>query len=217
MYGITLDDGKNKIHTFNDWGLFLSSFDIGEAVPKTTYVDITGGDGTLDLTEVYGRVFYKDRTHTIVLSDLDTNLRWEDKLDLIMAYIHGKTFKITADYNKMWYYIGRIEISKYATSKRLGKITLKCVCEPYKYKQYKTIISSEVNESTDVICPNSKMVVTPTFKADSLMDFTYNGVTYPLQKDVETIYEDIQFIEGNNELIFNGNGNVVISYQEGTL
>lgn len=217
MYGVTFDDGKSKIHTFEDWGLFLSSFSIGEATPKTEYVDVVGGDGSIDLTEAYGRVFYKDRTHTITFQDLDDKLRWTDKLDEITSFLHGKVFKITPDFNQAWYYYGRVEVNKYATSKRLATITLKAVCEPYKYKQYKTIVNEQINGKTEVNCLNSRMVVTPTFKASKAMNFKFNDNQYSLQADTETIYADILLNEGSNIFEFDGEGIVNISYQEGIL
>lgn len=217
MYGVTFESGNVKAHTFKDWGLFLSSFDIGEATPKTEYVDIVGGDGSIDLTEAYGRVFFKDRTHTIKLQNLDDDLRWSEKLDEITSFLHGRLFKITADYNPLWYYYGRVEVNKYATSKRLATITLKAVCEPYKYKQYKTIIDEDINGITEINCLNSRMVITPTFKVSNAMNFSFNNKQYSLQADTETIYPDVLLNEGSNIFVFEGEGNVNISYQEGTL
>ena len=215
--GITFESNGIKKHTFEDWGLFLSSFSIGEATPKTEYVDIVGGNGTLDLTEIYDHIFYKDRTHTIVLTSLDDELRFTSKLDEITAFLHGRKFNITTDFNSDWYYVGRVEVNKYATSKRLGQITLKCVCEPFKYKRYKTYVSEIVNGTDiEVVCPNSRMEVVPTFRANTNMTFEYNGATYTLTDD-DTIYNDIFFTEGNNILKVTGNGTITISYQEGTL
>lgn len=217
MNGIMFEIDGIKKHTFEDWGLLLSSFSIGEATPKTEYVDIVGGNGTLDLTEIYGQIFFKDRTHTIVLTSLDDELRFTDKLDEITAFLHGRKFKITNDFNNEWYYVGRVEVNKYATSKRLGKITLKCVCEPYKYKQHKTIIVEAINGTdVEVACPNSRMEVVPTFRASTNMNFKFNNNTYAIS-DNDTIYNDIIFGEGNNIIKVTGNGTITISYQEGTL
>lgn len=214
--GVTFETENKKVHTFEDWGLLLSSFSIGEATPKTEYVDIVGGNGTLDLTEIYDHIFYKDRTHTITLTCLDDEVRFTSKLDEITAFLHGRKFKITCDFNKDWYYVGRVEVNKYATSKRLGTITLKAVCEPFKYKQYKTIINEAINGVTEVNCVNSRMDVVPVFRASAPMTFKFNGNQYALDDD-DTIYNDIFFKEGNNIIEFTGQGNVTISYQEGTL
>lgn len=217
MFGVQFDDGNKKIHSFYDWGLLLSSFDVGEATPKTEYVDIVGGDGTLDLTEAYGRIFFDDRTVTITFQYLDDDLRFTGKLDTLTAYFHGKTFKITPDYNSKWYYYGRIEVNKYATSKRLGTITLKATCEPYKYKSYETVISKAINGTLEINCHNSRMPVSPTFLAPNGATFTFGGEEFTLQPNTEMAFEKVVLEKGDNVLIFKGNGNVKISYQEGTL
>ena len=57
-----------NIHSFYDLNLILSAVDIEPAKPKTTYVDVPGGDGSLDLTEALGEVKYYDRTHKFTLT-----------------------------------------------------------------------------------------------------------------------------------------------------
>ena len=217
MYGVTFDDGSNRIHSFRDMGLLLSSFDVGEASPKTEYVDIVAGDGTIDLTEAYGRVFFDDRTLTISFQDLDDNLRFTEKLDKITSFLHGKTFKIIPDYNVYWYYYGRVEVNKYSTSKRLATITLKCTVEPYKYKIHDTIINEDISGKTELNCVNARMPVTPTFTVSTAMNFTFKDKSYSLQANTETIYADIVLDEGDNLFEFDGEGNVNIEYQEGRL
>ena len=57
MNGIKFDD----IHSFYDLNLVLSQVDIPPATAKTSFVDIPGADGSVDMTEALGSVKYKDR------------------------------------------------------------------------------------------------------------------------------------------------------------
>ena len=50
--GISFDN----IHSFYDLNLILSGVEITPAKPKTNYVDIVGGDGSIDMTEAHGDV-----------------------------------------------------------------------------------------------------------------------------------------------------------------
>ena len=215
MNGVTFTNNNVSIHSYDDWGLLLSSVSIGLPSVKTEYIDITGGNGKLDLTEVYGKVFYDDRTITINLTALDDDLRWDDKLDLIAAYLHGKTFKITFDNNNAWYYYGRLSLDKYSTSKRLGKIALKAICEPYKLKHNKTLVVKQINGTTLVNCVNARMETMPTFSVSSPMTMKFKDKTYSL--DGEMKFSDIEFTEGDNYLEFTGTGEATITYQEGTI
>ena len=65
--GVTFDD---RIHTERDWGLKLISIYIPMPDPKTQTVDIPGGDGTIDLTEINGRPAYEDRDGLELVFDL---------------------------------------------------------------------------------------------------------------------------------------------------
>ena len=65
--GVTFAD---KIHTERDWGLKLLSVYIPMPTPKTQLVDIPGGDGNIDLTEINGRPAYSDRQGVELVFDL---------------------------------------------------------------------------------------------------------------------------------------------------
>ena len=54
--GIYFDD----LHSFHDLNLILAPFVPTPAEPKEKYIDITGGDGSLDMTEALGEVKFKD-------------------------------------------------------------------------------------------------------------------------------------------------------------
>ena len=60
--GVTFAD---KIRTERDWGLKLLSIYIPMPKPKTQLVDIPGGDGSIDLTEINGRPAYNDQTSVV--------------------------------------------------------------------------------------------------------------------------------------------------------
>lgn len=57
-----------KYHSYDDFGLILSSVHIPPAAPKTNYVDIPGADGQLDLTEALGCVRYQMREAEFVFT-----------------------------------------------------------------------------------------------------------------------------------------------------
>ena len=53
MYtGVTFN---GKIHTWRDWGLIPVRIYIPMPEPKVQEIDIPGGDGSIDLTEINGR------------------------------------------------------------------------------------------------------------------------------------------------------------------
>lgn len=92
--GVTLDD---RIHTSRDWGLKLISIYLPMPQPKTQLIDIPGGDGNIDLTEInMGRPAYKDRDGLELVFDLMDGdyATWFMKYSQFAAEVHGKKIKM---------------------------------------------------------------------------------------------------------------------------
>ena len=94
--GVTFAD---KIHTERDWGLKLLSVYIPMPAPKTQLVDIPGGDGNIDLTEINGRPAYSDRQGVELVFDLmDGDYKiWFMKYSEFAKEVHGKKVKMILD------------------------------------------------------------------------------------------------------------------------
>lgn len=216
--GLTLENDDVKIHTLADFNIVLTSFNLGVPTPKTSYVDVVGGNGTIDLTDVYGDVFYNDRIHDFNFFSIKTDfVGFAETMKNIIAFLSGKVFKITLDIDPEWYYIGRMELNKYTTTLQIANIGLKATCKPYKYKQYETIVRKTITGNGVANCTNSLMKVCPTFLSDSDMTVSYDGIEYLLKANTQTQFDDIVFAEGINKVKIAGNGNVDIRYQEGAL
>ena len=63
MNGITFISINENIskHSFRDFGLVLTSQEIGLPAPKTYIVEIEGRNGSLDLSESFGEIKYENR------------------------------------------------------------------------------------------------------------------------------------------------------------
>ena len=115
-----------------------------------------------------------------------------------------------------FYYKGRIKFNKYTSSKATGTIVLDVEAEPYKYKREITVQTNQVNTKSVIAYKINRMEVIPTFKATDNMTFDFNGNTYSLGT-TETIFPDVEFVEGDNVIVWHGNVIVTVTYQEGAL
>jgi predicted phage tail component-like protein len=143
-------------HTFNDWGLTLTSRPvISPPVPKTLYVDIPGGDGVLDLTNALSEdVKYENRTITFEFNVLDARNRWSNIYSDILDYLHGQSMKIILDEDPTYYYTGRVQVNEWKSDKRTSTITIEANVEPYKMAVVSTVedwLWDSFNFETDVI------------------------------------------------------------------
>lgn len=121
-------------HSYRDFGLILSSKVIGAPSPKTEQIDIPGGDGVLDLTEFFGEVKYNNRTLTFEFSTIVPQSEFMPLFSRVQNALHGQKMKITLDDEPEWFYIGRLSVSEWKAEKRIGKLTVECDCEPFKYR-----------------------------------------------------------------------------------
>ena len=213
MKGLTFDG----IHTYNNLSLILTSKTIGQPTVKTEYVEVLGADGQLDLTEAFGDVKYNNRKLTFVFSVPEFNENWATIYTRVLNNFHGKKMKIVLDDDPDYYYIGRVNVSDYASSKRLGSITIDVDAEPYKYKQQLTIVTRTISGTATVDFYNSRKTVIPKFVTNAQVQIVYNNGSYTIAGSGTHIIPNIIFKQGMNTLTFNGTATVAVQYQEGDL
>lgn len=222
-------------HSYNDFGLILSSVVISPPQPQLKSVAVPMRDGSIDLTEaVTSEVKFNDRSITMTFSVIDPMNTWSAKVSEIQNYIHGKRMKIILDKDCAFYYIGRISVNEWTSERSVGTLVIEGTVEPFKYDilssavdwewdvfDFETGIINEtgqliVNGSTTItlICRRKRMF--PTFIASAEMNVTFEGETYLLKAGKQKVY-DIFFAEGENVLTFTGNGTISIDYIGGSL
>lgn len=120
-------------HSYEDFGLILSSKEIGLPTPKTESVSVIGRNGDLDLTDALGDdVKFENRKLSFTFSLLNGARDWAATLSNLSNYLHGKKMRIVMDADKTFYYWGRCTINKFKTDRTLAIITVDCDVEPYK-------------------------------------------------------------------------------------
>lgn len=136
--------------------------------------------------------------------------------------------------NDSFYYEGRISVSTEKLNKQYSSVEISVNRDPYKYElqssvedwewdtfNFETGIVREygnlqVDGTLELIIPGRVMRVIPIFECSAEMQVTYNGVVYTLPKG-KSRSPDLMLSEGDNKLIFNGNGTVSVDYQGGSL
>lgn len=204
-------------HSITNWDLLMVAKSIGEATPKTKYIEVPFSNGTKDLTEAFGEVKYNDRTLSFTFDMFQSPKDWLALKQSITNYLHGKKLKITLDTDPNYYYYGRCEVKSFANTTTVGHLQIDCICEPYKYKLNKTIDTRTVAVNNVLVYENDRKTVIPTITLSSAMILSFKGNTYSLGAGTHKIL-DIQFVEGDNVItIIQGSGTLTLEYQEGAL
>lgn len=203
-------------NTWDDWHLIPSSRpSFSPPSFRSDYIEIPGGNGSLDLSVVLlGEPLYNNREGSVefyVMHDewLKDEKSWADSYSEVMSYIHGNRFKATLEDDPNFYYEGRWTVNDWKTD-MFTKITLDYNLYPYKFKQDETVIQRTINGTTDVEITSDRMTVVPTIIAeiasgDSLrvegIDIGYlyaNGS--PLMVNGDS-YLKVQSIRSSRELV----------------
>ena len=228
MIGVTFGDK----HSFDDFGIYLTSKTINPPEPQTNTISVPLRDGSIDLTEsLTNDVKYNDRKINMTFSVIHPMEQWSDKVSEIENYLHGKRMKVVFDDDQNFYYMGRLKVNEWSSQKSIGKLVIECIADPYKYDiqgdwlwdpfdfENDCISESEniiVSGSTSVVIVGKRKKAYPTITASAAMSVSYNGTTYNLTEGINKLYEMI-LDEGENTLTFNGSGSVLIEYTGGSL
>lgn len=103
-------------------------------------IDIPGGDGVLDLTEAFGETKYKNRKISFEFSTIAPKHEFMDVFSRVQNLLHGRRMDIRLSDDPGWYYTGRVSVNEWKADKAVGRFTVDCDCEPYKYKAQETTL-----------------------------------------------------------------------------
>lgn len=223
------------IHMMKKYKMALERMDcVAPPEIKENEINIPGKDGNIDLTDFFGRVFYKNRLIQMEFGQINDREDWPRIYSEILNTFHGEKCKIIFDDDPSYYWMGRVSVEEYKRTLRIGKLTIVVNAKPYKYetissdedwlwdtfnfkngiiRDYKNI---EVLGTLDFIVDGSPMPVVPEILVNADMQVHFKGKTHTLKAGINKIY-DIEILDGQNILSFIGNGVVTIKYRGGSL
>lgn len=230
--GVTFAD---RIHTWRDWGLKLVSVYIPMPEPKTQLVDIPGGDGKIDLTEISGRPAYHDREGIELTFDLmDESYReWLLRYSEFAREIHGKKIKMVLDDEPDHYYMVRLNLDSQKTNPVFSEVVLSGTAEPFKYDLLSTgepWLWDPFNFRTGVIRTIEEQAITANNKTITIrgagidnppvfivtqasnLKLTHEGRTYIL-KTGRNRFPAVRVGEKDVTLTFSGSGRLTVEYR----
>lgn len=172
MKGVTF----GQYHSYATFGLILSSKEIAAPKVKTMSVDVPGADGVLDFTEYFGEPKYENRKLAFRFSTMVPQSQFLTLFSAIQNALHGQKMNITLDDDPEWYYTGRITVPEWKTSKRTGKLTVDCDCEPFKHK---------ISSQTIALCGNNLLNL-DSGKATAVGTWTKTETGYTFERGTGT-------------------------------
>ena len=206
-------------HSWNDFQLILASKTLGTPSPKKETIDIPGGDGVLDLTDFFGETKYSNRNLTFEFSTMVTPSEFMPLFSMVQNALHGRKLPIILDDDPEWKYTGRISVSEWKADRNIGKLTIDCDCEPYKYQIGTTEIYRYISGTDSFSLPNSRKRVVPEVKVTSSSGLTVtfgSGNVWTLSSG-SYLLPELELVEGDNPITVTGTGSITFTYTQGTL
>lgn len=171
MKGITF----GELHSYRDLNLVLSTKEIGAPSVKEKKVEIEGADGSIDYTDFFDGPKYGDVKHKFTFSSIVPRSEFLTHYSTVKNAIHGKKLRIILDDDPGFFYVGRCTVGSFTDENGVGKITVECDCEPYKYKLQKTVVSYAVDGVEVISRKSSSFMHTVVFSFGSYSK-SYTGV-----------------------------------------
>jgi phage-related protein len=208
---------------------------------KTSYVDIPGGNGSIDLSEVVsGCPVYENREGDIEFYVLNSNYpgfnnydTWIKRYTDIMNFLHGRKIEMILEDDPDYYYRGRFSVDEWASEKDYSMLTLSYILEPFKWASKSSLQTKPnlVNINVGSIEPGITLNLTeddtgiapivPRWITTATMTVTvHNSIGTTVTKTLQpgsTIDDDIKFTGGDTVITLKGSGVVSIDFKEGRL
>ena len=198
-------------HSWNDYGLVLTSKDIQSPSVKTMTVDITGGDGVLDFTDYFNEPKFNNRQLTFVFSKGCSKTEHKTLWSQIQNDLAGQKVSIIDDEDPDFHFTGRITVA-YTREKNITKVTFTCDCEPYKLKNVNTVVSG--TGSGDYVLSNLRKKVVPTITVTESTTIVFGRTTKTISAG-SWVVPEYQLDVGDNIFTVTTEGDVTFTYREG--
>ena len=199
-----------------DYGLIVAPYAIPMPEPQTSFVEIPGRDGALDLSEAFGAVRYADRTIPLTLY---ARAPFDALISAFAADVHGRRMNVIFDRDPAYYYDARVTVEDVERHAGYCELSLECRSKPYKLEHFDTMMTILPTGSATVTLTNTRMPVVPTITvtAGMTLTFTIAGVVYTINLAAGShVVPSLVLTEGATEVEITGAGTISFTYRKGT-
>ena len=210
--------------TLDNYGLLLApnpTIDI--ASPKVETTPISGGDGSLDLTEALtGEVNYNDRNINFGLVFIGNPSDWPSKYQELVANVHGRRLDLIMPQYPGYCFNGRVSVGALNVENDEGSalVQLTASADPYRLKRQLTTVTATVpvSGSLTLNLVNERMTTLPTFTINASSQIAIGSNSYSHVAGTFTI-ANVFLVQGDNRITIKATAGtkVTITYQEGAL
>lgn len=196
-----------------EYGLILmDGYTLTPPASKRYTVDVPGGNGLIDLTDVLGDVAYSNRQQSFnfaVLRDeedspIETIQQYEKIKTRISNDLHGRRFQYKMTMDPGYIYEGRFEIKDYPyeqyTEGKVGLIKMDVEAYPFKYKEDDILVVKNATGGYDFELESGRLTVVPEIIHKRTVKVIFDGKVKTYEGSGTIKDEDITFKTGINHI-----------------
>ena len=237
---ITVEDTSAEYNTLEDWNLGLTLVTIGDPLARKFEVVVPGRDGTLDLSDALGGIYYENRQIEIRFTCLNYDTeRFHLLSSTIRNAIDGKMCRFVFSDDLAFFWRGRPQVAAQWPNIEHTDIVITLNAEPYKYNVTSSydpwewdsfnFITGTVTQTSDVILNDSTETLTlpidpargkPTLwlNTGSARARLSGEQTWHTLKAGSNVFPEIRMsATAERTLVLNGTGSVGVEYRVGSL
>lgn len=207
MNGVLFGNKNSK----DDYGAIMNYARITPPSIKENYVDIAGGDSSIDLSEAVGGVVFEDGKISFKFT-----LFTRAGINKMKNELHGKRLRILLEREPDFYYEGRLAVTSEQQVGNIHELYLDARVAPYKLEKQITIHNEEINGTKEIMLFNERMPVMPEITVKGDIQLCYEENRFALKTGLYNIPE-ITFYEGINRINVSGSGSIRLEYRKGML
>lgn len=154
-----------------DWMLFMCDVSVSDPEARRYQVDVPGRDGTLDLTEALGGVYFANRTVQMTFRCVNyTTARFHYVSSQLRNALDGRLVQLTLFDDPAYFWKGRCQVETDRSGLEATEIRVTVDADPHKYSivsSYEawkwspfSFIDGVVTQPTDIVLDNETKTVT---------------------------------------------------------
>lgn len=198
-------------HSVKDYGSIMNYARITTPAVKENYVDIPGGNSSLDLTEAVSGVVFSDGQIAFKFTFFNEDDRSRMKNDL-----HGRRMEIILEREPEYFYDGRLLCKDGEYAGKIFELYIDARIVPYKQERQATVHTEEITSAREIILFNDRIPAMPSITVTGNIDITYGDYSYRFTDGTYRVPE-ITLQAGLNRLLVSGRGSLKLQYRKGRI
>lgn len=201
-----------------DYGVIMTSFDIGMPSQKRSSIEVPGMDGVIDITYALSeQKIYENRTVSMTFEILYRNGAdlWNIH-ERIANDLHGNEMDIRLSFYPGWHLEGNVSVDGLSMNDGTATFKVTCDCNPYFIRNSLTRATYAVTGTMDVYIRNAARWTIPSTEVTGTVSVKTDDAAVSLSTG-KARNAAIVLKSGLNRITLGGSGTITFEYQEARL